>query len=163
LHTIFCRALKKPPNELCPALVSLCLFAPFFSPLHSSARNHATRFSMFFSSSKSYAHIFAFASAEIEPTTSPAGHVVLTTGITSSRRGSRLCFVFIADAKSKRGNFLKPCGRTTQFSAGLHCQSESSAGQSSLGRCVASRQSLTLFISTCNKCFNHGTWFLQKY
>ncbi len=30
LHTIFRRALKKPPNELCPALVSLCLFAHLF-------------------------------------------------------------------------------------------------------------------------------------
>jgi hypothetical protein len=33
----------------------------------------------------------------------------------------------------KGQKFLKPCYRTTQFSAGLHCQSESSAGQSSLG------------------------------
>jgi hypothetical protein len=35
--------------------------------------------------------------------------------------------------KVKRAKFLKPYDRTTQFSAGLYCQSESSVGQSSLG------------------------------
>jgi hypothetical protein len=74
--------------------------------------------------------MFCIAGTGVEPTTSPAGDVLLTTGI--------LFFLFIVDINSK-GIFLKPCGRTTQFFAGLHCQSESSAGQSSLGGCLASR------------------------
>ncbi len=109
-----------------------------FSALHSSARNHATLFSMFFSSSKNTEEhsivlqcqcsgsMFCIAGTGVEPMTSPAGNVVLITGI--------LFFLFIANIKSKRDFFFKPCGRTTQFYAGLHCQSESSAGQSSLGR-----------------------------
>jgi hypothetical protein len=35
-----------------------------------------------------------------------------------------LFFWFIGDTKSKRTNFLKPCGRTTLFSAGLHRQAQ---------------------------------------
>lgn len=42
---------KTPPNELCLTLVSLIFCTPF-SALHSFVRNHATHFSMFFSSSK---------------------------------------------------------------------------------------------------------------
>jgi hypothetical protein len=43
---------KQPPNELCLELVSLVFLHTFFSLAHSSARNHATRFSMFFNKSE---------------------------------------------------------------------------------------------------------------
>ncbi len=68
-------------------------FGTPFSALHSSGRNHATRFSMFFSSSKKqwrtfcrfsiakcFGHIFCIAGAGIEPPTAPAIDVGPTIG-----------------------------------------------------------------------------------
>jgi len=60
----------------------------------------------------------------IEPTSSPGGNVALTTGIPSGTENKGLHFRSIANTESRRAKFLKPCGRTTQFSAGLHCQAQ---------------------------------------
>jgi hypothetical protein len=77
--------------------------------------------------------MFYIKGTRIERTNLSPGKVVLTPGIPSRNEERCLFFLFIAGTKSKREFFKKPCGRTTQFSAGLHIHSESSAGQSSLG------------------------------
>jgi len=51
----------------------------------------------------------------------PAGAGVLIFGMPSGTEKEGLLFKFTADTKLKRAQFLKPCGRTTQFSARVHC------------------------------------------
>jgi hypothetical protein len=60
----------------------------------------------------------------LKPTFSPGGNVALTTGIPSGTENKGLLFRSIANTESRREMFLKPCGRTTQFSAGLYCQAQ---------------------------------------
>jgi hypothetical protein len=58
----------------------------------------------------------------IESRASPAGNVALTTVIPLGTEEGVFFSRFIADTKSKKAKNLKPCSRTTQFFAGLHCQ-----------------------------------------
>jgi hypothetical protein len=81
---------------------------------------------------------------EIEPRAFAAGIVVLATGVPSGTENIRLFFLFITDTMSKRANFLKPCGRTTQFFPGLHCRRESSAGTELVIGSLAYRPKLRL-------------------
>jgi cytosine/uracil/thiamine/allantoin permease len=59
---------------------------------------------------------------DFDSRTSLAGNVALTIGIASSTQKRGLFFRFIADTKSKRDFFFKPCIKTSQFSTGLHSQ-----------------------------------------
>jgi hypothetical protein len=64
------------------------------------------------------------AGATIDPTTHPAGNLILTTGIPSNYRG-KVYFSYLFQTQSRKvQKFKKPYGRTTQFSAGLHCQAQ---------------------------------------
>jgi hypothetical protein len=71
--------------------------------------------------------------------TSTAGAVILTTGILRYWEKNTSVFFNLLQMHSEKGKKkLKPCGRTRQFSSGLHCQSKSSAGQKLIKGCLAS-------------------------
>jgi hypothetical protein len=91
---------------------------------------------MFFSSSKKVKIVllifivnvlgtcFALQALVTGPTTTPAGDVALTIGTPSNTNDGVLFIEVIEDTMSKRAKISKPCGRTTQFSAGLHRQAQ---------------------------------------
>jgi hypothetical protein len=68
----------------------------------------------------------------------PAGAGVLTFGIPSGTEEECLLFKFTAETKLKRVQFLKPCGRTTQFSARLHCQAQNQRWKELVRGCLES-------------------------
>jgi len=66
--------------------------------------------------------MFCITVAGIEPTTLPRRKCSTNHIIPSNTAFIGLFFRFIANTKSEREFLKKPCCRTTQFSAGLHCQ-----------------------------------------
>jgi hypothetical protein len=111
------REALNAPSELCPTRFCLSLCTPF-PALHSSARNHAARFSMFKTSGEHSVflhcqcsvHLFCITDTGIEPITSPAEKAVATTGRHLSTkvylRRKSLIFLFIA-AQSQKGQKFK--------------------------------------------------------
>jgi hypothetical protein len=61
--------------------------------------------------------------SRLEIYTFQAENLVLTT-VTDSGAESSKIFFYLTNSYSQK---VKPCGRTTQFSAGLHCQAKTSA------------------------------------
>ncbi len=132
-------------NKLCPALVSLVFLQTFFglAQFYKKPCNPVFNVLQVFKKicrtfcckvRKDYlSPLFRTTGEGYERTTWPGGNVVLTTSNPSNSEEEGVVFQFIADRKSKTEKIKKPCGRTTQFSAGLHCQRETSAGQCSLG------------------------------
>ncbi len=120
-----------PPKELCRALVSLVFLHTFFSLAQFCKKpcNPVFNFLQFFNSVKNVL-LFFIASVlgtcsghwGIETHDLPAGNVTLTIGIIPGIEKWSLFFTFIADTMSKRAKIKKPCSRTPQFSAELHCQ-----------------------------------------
>jgi hypothetical protein len=53
--------------------------------------------------------------------TSHARIIIITINIPLDITEGGLFFKVIVDTKSKRKKKLNPCGKTTQFSLGLHC------------------------------------------
>jgi hypothetical protein len=104
---------------------------------------------------------FCVASVEIEPTTFPAGNVALTSGkCTIKQTGELFSFLIYSRSKVERGNFLKTL---RQSKAVLRRAALSERKQRRTELVGVFSVPPILDISTCNKCFNHGTWFLQKY
>jgi hypothetical protein len=107
--------------------------------LHSSARNHATRFSMLFNFSKHKWRPFCACSslptfcanfsanvfhhgAGIEPRTSPAGNVAITTGILSGTEQESL----LHTRNQKRQNFKNPAPEQRSSPQGCTVRPETS-------------------------------------
>jgi hypothetical protein len=119
-------------------------FCTPFSALHSSARNHAAWFSMFKTSGEHSGTYLGSISVSgsitdtgIEPITSPAEKAVATTGRHLSTKKEK--FIFLLQHKVRKGKNLKPCGRTTQLSAGLHCQARNQRRRELVRGCLARR------------------------